>query len=198
MRGIERREVVGEIADQRHCIGGAEQRRGGTHQHRARPEAFDLKPKHGEFFGARRDAVGGDFIEFDDLRQQQRLARRRAAGERALHALHHQPFVRGVLIVLAIILTCVFTLALWQFYPRTAFGSTMTPRAVLIVMNEKRQTSEAKVIWKSEGKDLAVLETQTALAGLRVKFSARAELRDDCLAARGEEVVSDIVNLSIP
>lgn len=50
--------------------------------------------------------------------------------ERA-NAVQRKRIVRGVLIVLAIILTCLFTLALWQFYPRTAFGSTMRPRAYI-------------------------------------------------------------------
>lgn len=57
--------------------------------------------------------------------------------ERA-NAAQRKRIVRGVLIVLAIILTCVFTLALWQFYPTPAFGSTMRPVAFApAVMNGK-------------------------------------------------------------
>jgi S1-C subfamily serine protease len=48
----------------------------------------------------------------------------------------------------------------------------------ILVMNEKRQTSEAKVLWKNEGKDLAVLEMQNPVAGVKVKFSTRQVLRD--------------------
>lgn len=50
--------------------------------------------------------------------------------------------------------------------------------AKVLVMNEKRQTSEAKVLWKDEGKDLAVLELQSSLGGSKVKFSTREALRD--------------------
>jgi len=54
----------------------------------------------------------------------------------------------------------------------------MRGESKIIVMNEKRQTSEAKVLWKNEGKDLAVLEMQNPVAGLKVKFSTRQLLRD--------------------
>ncbi|MCX6609827.1 MAG: trypsin-like peptidase domain-containing protein [Acidobacteria bacterium] len=54
----------------------------------------------------------------------------------------------------------------------------MRGESKILVMNEKRQTSEAKVLWKNEGKDLAVLEMQKPLAGEKVKFSTRQVLRD--------------------
>ncbi len=54
----------------------------------------------------------------------------------------------------------------------------MRGESKILVMNEKRQTSEAKVLWKNEGKDLAILEIQNPVAGLKVKFSTRPVLRD--------------------
>lgn len=53
------------------------------------------------------------------------------------NAAQRKRIVRGVLAVVAFVLVCLLTMVLWQLWPRTAFGQTMQPRAMLVVMNEK-------------------------------------------------------------
>lgn len=43
------------------------------------------------------------------------------------HAAQRRRIVRGVLAVLAVVVVCLLTLALWQYWPRTALGVTITP-----------------------------------------------------------------------
>ena len=97
-RLIEGGEFVRQIGDQPRRIGLTEQRRRRAHQHRGRPEPFEIEAELGEFVGPRFEPVAGRLLQLDDLGDQQRLRRDPPTGKRGAHPFEHQPFMRGMLV----------------------------------------------------------------------------------------------------
>ncbi len=80
------------------CIDVPQQGRRLAHEDRACAERLDHQSKLRQFLRPRDQRLRLRRIEFHDFRNEQRLPAHAAIGEHLLHALIHQPLVRGVLI----------------------------------------------------------------------------------------------------
>ncbi len=74
-RVIPFRHVLGEICDQSSDVDFAKHRRGFAHRYGTRTEGLDYQTEACQVLGARGEPCGIGLVEFDDLRDQQDLAR---------------------------------------------------------------------------------------------------------------------------
>ena len=91
-------DLVRQVAHQALHIQLAQHGGNFAHHHRIGPEGFDHQAQLGQFVGARGNARHFGGIKIHHFRDQQRLAGDAAIGQRLLHPLIDQPFMRGMLV----------------------------------------------------------------------------------------------------